>query len=997
MNPSSDPGPLLVRVWFVVVFSLLTFLPGAARGEDSADEAELHFELGAEAYQAGDFRTAVEHFLMSNRLSPNANVTHNIARAYERLSRYPEAYRYYQLALSSVTRADAKEQIEQALLALEDWVVTIDVATVPAGATIYVDRIELGARGEAPRRFGLAPGKYRIIAKKAGFRPAEVELEPLEAGKSSSVTLRLEPLLGQVAVSGANTAGATVSAEVEGVRRECVAPCSLPLPPGVHVVVIAKLGYRSTENVIDVHPERTHRLVTKLEASTGIVSVEADETGALVEVDDHATGFTPALLRLPVGRHKLRVTHPGSEVLERELEVSEETPVRLSLAFTRKSEITAASRRAERPEDAPSSVTVIPGEELRLFSYPTVAEALRGSPGVFQWDDRAYPGVGIRGLGLLGSYGNRLLILQDDHAMNDSWAGSSYPDYHLRTDLSNVERIEVVRGPGSVLYGTNAFAGVINVVTREAAEQNTTEVGVSVAQEGVGRLRARQDVRLGPQTAFWAGVGVAKSAGNSYVLETPDGQVTTPPAVDSLEAGTAEAHFQHKTLSVVAMATTEEKVVPHGYFQTIVADPRSRQRDTRGYLEARLEPHFGPRVTSLSRISGDAYLYRGAFPREPGPPDGGLEEDAFDGFWLSAEQRLRFTIVDDVALTVGGVGQFHGIADQHIQDEVDLNVQDRRQVYVGAGYGLVDYVLPKLRISAGIRFDAYGTSPRTCTEACIATFGSSWNPRTAAVFKPYDGGTSKIVLGKAFRAPSTYELFYHDGGITQVASPTLGPEEVWSLDLEHLHRFGKDWEAGASVYLTRSTGLIVSEETDLDPDQNPETDPPFAYVNSRAPLATTGAELRLRRDWAQGWMFEVSYSLQIAAYLSSENLGALLTFDRSPEHRNVANVPAHMAAIKGAVPILKKALTLGTRLTFESQRSTRQELADETEAQSQTSPYFIWDVVLRGEERHTGLTYAFGVYNAFDSQYALPVGMDFEEDTFPAQGRTFMADLGVRF
>lgn len=987
------------RTLVVLMSSLLMLLSSVTHAEDSADEAELHFELGAEAYQAGEFRQAVEHFLISNRLSPNPNVTHNIARAYERLSRYPEAYRYYQLALGRVTTPEAKQQIEQALLALEEWVVTIDVETVPSGATIYVDRVDLGARGEAPRRFGLAPGQYRIIAKKVGFRLAEVALEPLAAGGAKAVTLRLEPLLGKVAVSGANVEGATATAEVEGRRYECSAPCALALPPGMTVVGVSRPGYRPVETVIDVQPERTHRFVTRLEPSTGIVSVEADETGALVEVDDHAAGFTPALLRLPVGKHRLRVTHPGSEVIEQELEVSEETPVRLTLAFSRISEVTAASRRAERPEDAPSSVTVISGEEIRLFSYPTVAEALRGSPGVFQWDDRAYPGVGIRGLGLIGSYGNRLLVLQDDHAMNDSWAGSSYPGYHLRTDLSSVERIEIVRGPGSVLYGTNAFAGVINVVTRDAAEETTTEVGVNVAQEGVGRLRARQDVRLGPETALWAGVGLAKSAGNSYVLDAPlGGQITTPPSADGLEAATGEAHFQHEALSVVAMATTQEKLVPHGYFETLIADPQNRQRDTRGYIEARFEPQIGSRVSSLSRVAGDVYVYRGSFPRAPG--DGGVERDTFDGYWLTAEQRLRVAATDTVAVTVGGVGQFHGVADQVIVDDVEEHLEQRRRVYVGAAYGVLDYVLPRLRISAGMRFDAYGTTARVCTRLCRGTFGSSWNPRTAVVFRPYAAGTSKIVLGKAFRAPSLYELFYNDGGTTQEASPGLGPEEIWSLDVEHLHSFSKTWQGGASLYLTRTTGLIVTETLpNENASESPEVTPPerFRYVNSTAPLATTGAELRLRREWAQGWMFEVSYSLQLAAYLSSEDLGALLTFDKSPLYRDVANVPAHMATIKGAVPILKKALTLGTRLTFEGPRATKQELAGDDVPQDQTSAYFIWDVVLRGEERRLGLTYAFGVYNAFDAQYRYPVGYDFTENTFPGHRRTFMADLGLRF
>jgi outer membrane receptor for ferrienterochelin and colicins len=403
-------------------------------------------------------------------------------------------------------------------------------------------------------------------------------------------------------------------------------------------------------------------------------------------------------------------------------------------------------------------------------------------------------------------------------------------------------------------------------------------------------------------------------------------------------------------------------------------------------------------VTSLTRISGDVYLYGGDFPREPLPDDGGVEHDTFEGYWIGAEQRVRYAATDELAVTLGGVGQFHPIADQLVVDDsrpvTDPYLDERRQVYVGAGYGMLDFVLPKLRISAGVRFDAYGTSPRDCADCEAGTFGSSWNPRTAAVFKPYEGGTTKLVLGKAFRAPSTYELFYNDGGSanggTQDPSPGLGPEEVWSLDLEHLHRFTKTWQAGASVYLTRTTGLIVSEGDSTEMS-------PLYYVNSTAPLATTGAELRLRREWAQGWMFEVSYSLQLAAFLSSDDLGALLTFDKSPLYRDVANVPTHMAAVKGAVPILRKALTLGTRLTFETGRSTWQESVSEMEAQTRTDPYFVWDLVLRGEEQDIGLTYALGVYNAFDSQYVTPVGSDVPTGIFAGQGRTFMADLGLEF
>ncbi len=64
-------------------------LSGSARADDLADEADLRFQLGAEAYQQGNFKEALQHFLASNRLVPNKNVVFNIARAYEQLRQYP--------------------------------------------------------------------------------------------------------------------------------------------------------------------------------------------------------------------------------------------------------------------------------------------------------------------------------------------------------------------------------------------------------------------------------------------------------------------------------------------------------------------------------------------------------------------------------------------------------------------------------------------------------------------------------------------------------------------------------------------------------------------------------------------------------------------------------------------------------------------------------------------------------------------------------------------
>ena len=123
------------------------------------------------------------------------------------------------------------------------------------------------------------------------------------------------------------------------------------------------------------------------------------------------------------------------------------------------------------------------------MGYPTLAEAVRGVRGLYLSDDRSYVTIGVRGFSRPGDYGNRVLILLDGQPMNDNYIWSSYVGFDGRVDLGDVERIEIVRGPGSVLYGTSAFFGVINLVTRSKNQPSHGEVSLSTAEYGVTRAR----------------------------------------------------------------------------------------------------------------------------------------------------------------------------------------------------------------------------------------------------------------------------------------------------------------------------------------------------------------------------------------------------------------------------------------------------------------------------------------------------------------------------
>jgi outer membrane receptor for ferrienterochelin and colicin len=967
---------------FALCLAAAILTPGLAHADDVADEADLKFQLGADAYQRGDYKTALQHFLGSNRLVANKNVLFNIAKTYEKLGRYPEAHRYLSLALAAETEPVARARIQTELDQLARRVLVLEIRTTPPGATLYIDRKNLGPRGESPRQLGLAPGSYKIIAEKPGYRPAEVIVGPGRVGEVKRVELELVAILGSVRIEGP-ARGAAVHLDEEAAPVACTVPCRLRVTPGRHVLYLTRAGHRTSAVPVSVRPNTELTVRPELAPITGSLVANTDEPGALIEVDGRPVGFTPAIVPVPIGLHRVRLSLEGFRSVEREVVIAEGRQTRLEATLLGFEEVIAASRQREAVEDAPSSVTIIPAQELSALAYPTIAEAVRGVRGLYVWDDRSYASVGFRGLGRQGSYGNRVLVLLDGHPLNDNWIGSSYVGYDARTDLADVQRIEVVRGPGSVLYGTNAFSGVINLVTRDKSVPPGMQVGISTNLDAVGRARVRGDARFSGG-GVWTSVAGAKSTGRDFFFPEYLGEPSPEPGhsrdADGFEAGTISGRVWWQWLTAQWFVHSHDKQIPTGQYETTLGDSRTNQIDTRASLEARAEPRLGKVVTLLSRAHLNHYRFDGRYARAP--VDGGIEHDQFRGSWVGFEQRVVVSASESVRLTLGGEGQLHFQVDQSARDDAGFFLEETgergRPFEVGAAYAMADARLSEaLALSGGARLDSY------------STFGSSLNPRAAVIVRPYARGNTKLMAGKAFRAPSVYELYYNDGGATQVASPDLEPESIYSAELEHTHRFSTTVSATGAVFANYVTDLIVARGTGVGTD-------PIRYENSGVPLASVGGELELRRDWRQGWMLAGSYGYARPLYLSSNDLGALLRLESDPDSRRVSNAPAHLAALKAAVPVLSRALTAATRVSFESPRYDRFEQSED-EPQQRTDWIVVWDVVFSGLEPRWGLRYALGVYNAFDWRYSLPVSQEFRQRAIPQGGRSLLLSADLAF
>lgn len=164
-------------------------------------------------------------------------------------------------------------------------------------------------------------------------------------------------------------------------------------------------------------------------------------------------------------------------------------------------QVTTASKVAEKLTDAPASITVITRADIDRYGYRNLAEALARVPEVYTHYTGNNFDTDFRGF-FTNNTRRNVLFMINGHRINDRFHfGDFYAD--VIGDLHNVERIEVIRGPGGALYGNVAVLGVVNIITRNALDSNTSKLGNkinaygSVIFEEIGRSSLQQRYALG--------------------------------------------------------------------------------------------------------------------------------------------------------------------------------------------------------------------------------------------------------------------------------------------------------------------------------------------------------------------------------------------------------------------------------------------------------------------------------------------------------------------
>ena len=970
-------GLLLFLTGLFIVHSVENNASADPSAPDLAAEAGIQFELGIEMYREGQYAQALNHLLASNRLAPNKNVMFNIARCFHKMKRYEHAYNYYRQYLKQETRKRWQRRARQALNRIRGKVALVTVRSTPPGAKVYIDRKNLGVRGVTPLTRAVSVGSHSIIVEQPGHHDTTFRRVIARRGREAIRTATLDKIYGTIDVSG-TPHGAEI--RLDSVESQVVGhvPATVKAPAGPHLVIVTVPRRQTVQKLVSVRGGE--RVGVKFKMRFGSVIVESRPSGAEVYVDDRLIGLTP--FRVPylrAGNHRVRISADGHRSYDREVTVVPGATKRIQATLRLRREVTAASRTIESAEDAPASVTLISREEIRAFRYQNLYDALGGTRGVVQTNDLTYSFIGFRGVDRVDGFGNRVLSLVDGHRINDDWSGATVWGYDARSDLLDVERIEVVRGPGSVVYGSNAVSGVINVVTNGA--DTMLRPHASVATDGVrqSRIRLGGGKLLGEHSGLWLTLGGTVSQGaDFYFPEYDDGQDDgTAADADGFRSLWLNGKAWHKHWTLQASYVLPRKRIPTGAFDTLLGDSRAYAEDRRGYIDVAWQRKL-KRAELSARGYLDIYQFRGQYPYTPDV--GGLVRERWDGVWGGVEPRAQVQLTRWLQVAGGAEARRELYSDWFGQDD-ESSFQDSAPTLSSLGAFASARITPskKLALWLGARVDRYSILARDALpDGDLNTTNSALSPRVAAVVRPVPASTLKLIAGTAFRAPSVYEYLITDGGISLLPALELSPERARTFEAEYRHEFYSDWSITVASYLNEITNLIDGVDVESPIPDDPDNIA-FRFANSDRKLKTFGAEAEIGREWSNGWMLIASYSLQRVRRGSP-----FRDRDKNGESTKLTNSPEHQVAFKAAFPIAKQR-TLANRFRIESGRVTQ--------AGTRTRPILLWDVVVSGEITKRHLSYGFGIRNLLDWRHSYPGGSDLRQNALPQRGRTFFLEL----
>ena len=628
--------------------------------------------------------------------------------------------------------------------------------------------------------------------------------------------------------------------------------------------------------------------------------------------------------------------------------------------------VISASRVAESIKKTASSVTVIDAAQIRVMGATNLWEVLRTVPGLGISQTRLAV-TKIESRGVMTFFSEKVLILIDNHPIDVNFLNGGATFLFFRFPVFNVKRLEIVRGPGSALYGANAFTAVVNIITNDVDDNNGVDVAV---RTGSGDL-AEGELWLGKKVNDWKlGIALFKGRTSGLGVEVEQDVLGRSGKTSPwLKTSDIDVKLENKHFFLRGKYHRDDSGPFFGAAGALNDEDHHSVRYTS--LQSGFRNAFTEQLTLESRLYYDQYGVDNTWELFP-------ENTVLGPYTYSAGYVLAVTS-KNTKRGLESTLTWHPATTHTIVAGIQWEVQDQSDITSKSTYNpltnkpndppvLLDYsdpehtwapnvnrrfwavygediwdITPSLRVSTGVRYDHY------------SDFGGVTNPRLGFSYAIMPRYVLKGLAGRAFRAPTFSELHNINNPVL-VGNPNLTPEVVRTYELGlYLDYEDKGWIGQINLFRNEVDDLIAATGS--------------TYANQKN-IETQGVEMSLRYNLRRGAFWEANYT-----YVRAQDI---------EQQSDLPNIAQHRANF-----LFNWRASSNVNVFFDTfwKSSTPRPTGDSRDALSAYGVVNSTVVVSNFTGWARGLELRFRVNNLFDRSYADPTDIGFSTSDYQHPAR----------
>ncbi|MBC8552939.1 MAG: TonB-dependent receptor [Candidatus Brocadiales bacterium] len=651
--------------------------------------------------------------------------------------------------------------------------------------------------------------------------------------------------------------------------------------------------------------------------------------------------------------------------------------------FSEEEIVVSALKRPRTVSKSPAIMSVITARQIKQMGFRTLSDVLEIVPGFdVHMDTNGEKEFIVRGV--FDAESSKVKLLIDGHSVNEPGSGgASFNFYDLVVE--NIKKVEIIRGPGSALYGQNAFLAVVNVITKDTEDIDgfqVTSSGGSFETQNYNMLFGKEfgELKISGFFDYLDTEGFSKKIEQDIIQPPDSGSMAPGRSQNEKEKTDLNLKLSYKNLEIIGKYMKKRR---EGYigFDNALND-ETEWNDTYIFGELRYKSHLMEKLNMITKAYYDQYN-SDAVPTVS-RPEGYVDVSTFGGllypdglkaisrikyYTIGFENQFNYNMFKGNELTFGFQYEYVHQGDIHygtnfnpltllplssFQDfSSTLPFTRRATRHIYAVYLQDEWNITKdIDLTVGVRHDRF------------TRFEGTTNPRFGLIWRFIEDAHLKILFATAFRAPNFNEMFFVNNPVT-AGNPNLDPEKINTFEAGLGYNFTKHIRGNVNYFYNRIRDRIQKDS------QSP------AQFQNIGGARIHGIEAELKSNWGNDNYAFANYTFQNA--------------EETRDRNRLGFTPIHKANLGLNLGFWKYVNTNVN--TFVSGPRPR----EDGDTRRDLPSYTLTNLTLIGKNFIDNLEIKGSVYNLFDKSYDDPAPMDTVPTDYPQQGRSFRIEIQFKY